>query len=215
MQAYFDGIKKEVPAAWGDLFLDPEHTAVITVDMSKGHLYFPEHDYLPQDEPIIPGVNRFLAEVRSLGMPVIHFVMDPQAAAYNQANPMSYGFVWPMSLGDVRLDMPAEAAGEISVDVRDGDFVFKSQTRLSLFLGTSLEILLRNLGIRRVVLVGAMTDCNVLLAAFEASDRDFRVVVARDLCAGTKHLHSKALDIVSLHCALVADSGDLLAYWKK
>ena len=76
-------------------------------------------------------------------------------------------------------------------------------------------MLLRNLGIRRVVLLGCMTDCCVLNTAFDAANRDFRVVIPRDLTRGSTHLEEAALRIVSLHLGLVADSEALLEEWKK
>ena len=38
MKAYFDSIKKEVPEALREVFLDRHDTAVITIDMHDGHL---------------------------------------------------------------------------------------------------------------------------------------------------------------------------------
>ena len=77
-----------------------------------------------------------------------------------------------------------------------------------------MEMLLRNLGIRRVILTGCMTDCCVLNTAFDAANRDFRVVVPRDLTRGSAHLEEAALRMVSLHLGLVVDSADLVGEWK-
>ena len=77
-----------------------------------------------------------------------------------------------------------------------------------------MELLLRNLGIRRVVLTGCMTDCCVINTAFDAANRDFRVVVPRDLTRGSEHLEEPALRMISLHLGLVVDSDALLDEWR-
>ena len=90
-----------------------------------------------------------------------------------------------------------------------------TKKRLSAFYPTDMELLLRNLGIRRVVLTGCMTDCCVINTAFDAANRDFRVVVPQDLTRGSEHLEIPALQMISLHLGLVVDSADLLEYWKQ
>ena len=62
----------------------------------------------------------------------------------------------------------------MSIDVHDEDYMVTTKKRLSAFYPTDLELLLRNLGIRRVVLTGCMTDCCVINTAFDAANRDFR-----------------------------------------
>ena len=77
-----------------------------------------------------------------------------------------------------------------------------------------LDFLLRNMGVRAVVLNGGFTDCCVLNAAFDASNLDYRVVVAQDLVRGTnEEMEDAALKMMSLHMALVMDSEDILKAW--
>ena len=69
--------------------------------------------------------------------------------------------------------------------VEPDDLIVETKKRLSVFYPTDLDFLLRNLGVRTVVLNGGFTDCCVLNAAFDASNHDYRVVVLRDLVRGT------------------------------
>ena len=50
--------------------------------------------------------------------------------------------------------------------------------------------------------------------AFDAANRDFRVVVPRDLTRGSEHLEEPALRMISLHLGLVVDSDALLSEWR-
>jgi biuret amidohydrolase len=69
--------------------------------------------------------------------------------------------------------------------------------------------------VESVVLNGGFTDCCVLNAAFDASNRNYRVMVARDLVRGTDdNLEKAALAMVSLHLGLVAESSDILGEWR-
>ena len=99
--------------------------------------------------------------------------------------------------------------------VEPDDLIVQTKKRLSVFYPTDLDFLLRNLGVRTVVLNGGFTDCCVLNAAFDASNLDYRVVVLRDLVRGTNaEMEDAALKMVSLHLGLVMDSADLLAEWQ-
>ncbi len=70
--------------------------------------------------------------------------------------------------------------------------------------------------IRTVIFNGGFTDCCILNAAFEASNLDYRVVVARDLVRGTnEEMEDAALKMMSLHMALVMESTDILCEWDK
>jgi nicotinamidase-related amidase len=56
----------------------------------------------------------------------------------------------------------------------------------------------------------------VLNTAFDASNRNYRVVIPADLVRGTNEdMEAAALKIISLHLGLVVDSEALLAEWLK
>jgi nicotinamidase-related amidase len=103
---------------------------------------------------------------------------------------------------------------EFVTRVEPDDLIVETKKRLSIFYPTDLDFLLRNMDIRTVVLNGGFTDCCVLNAAFDASNRNYRVVVLSDLVRGTNaEMEGAALKMVSLHMGLVMDSADLLAEW--
>jgi nicotinamidase-related amidase len=64
---------------------------------------------------------------------------------------------------------------------------FITKARHSIFYETSLEYLLRSLGVQRLVLAGQVTEQCVLYSALDAYVRHFEVVVARDAVA---HIHA-------------------------
>jgi nicotinamidase-related amidase len=60
------------------------------------------------------------------------------------------------------------------------DFVVRGKKRYSAFYATDLEFLLHRLGIDTVILAGINTTTCILCTAFEATNRDFRVVIASE-----------------------------------
>jgi nicotinamidase-related amidase len=94
------------------------------------------------------------------------------------------------------------------------DYYVRSKKRLSGFYPTDLEFLLRQLDVDNLVITGTLTDCCVLNTAFDAANRDFRVIVPRDIVAGLSAEHEEAgLMIIATHLGLVLDSPALLREW--
>jgi biuret amidohydrolase len=103
---------------------------------------------------------------------------------------------------------------DLMVEVDERDYFVRTKKRLSGFYPTDLEFLLRNLDVDNVVLTGTFTDACVLSTAFDAANRDFRVLVPRDIVAGySAEAENAALIIISLHLGLVVDSDALVNEW--
>lgn len=222
MKSYFDNVKKEVPQELCDVFLNKEDTAVITIDMHEGHLSADPACPCPspRGREIVEPLNNFMAECRSMGIPIIHVrSVLRKGMADEKLFPSAWRMVFPVTVGAIpNIDEHAIEGtrwNNFSIDVHEEDYIVSTKKRLSAFYPTDLELLLRNLGIRRIVLTGCMTDCCVINTAFDGANRDFRIVVPRDLTRGSAHLEEPALRMISLHLGLVVDSEDLLAEWKK
>ena len=221
MKAYFDSVEKEVPDKLREVFLTRQDTAVITIDMHDGHLSTdPDCPcQSPSGSEIIEPLNRFMQEARALGLPVIHVRSTlRKGGADEKLFPSAWRMTFPVTVGEIPNIAEHAIEGtrwnKMSIDVHDEDYMVTTKKRLSAFYPTDLELLLRNLGIRRVVLTGCMTDCCVINTAFDAANRDFRVVVPRDLTRGSEHLEEPALRMISLHLGLVVDSDALLGEWR-
>ena len=202
-------------------FLDPAHTAVITIDMHDGHLsQDPDCPCpSPRGRQIVQPLNEFLARCRALGLPVIHVRSTLRAdGADERLYPSAWRMVFPITVGEIpniaQHALEGTRWNKMSIETEPTDYRVNGKKRLSAFYATDLELLLRNLGIRRIVLTGCMTDCCVLNTAFDGANRDFRVVVPGDLTRGTEELEQPALQMISLHLGLVVDSGALLQHWE-
>jgi nicotinamidase-related amidase len=167
-------------------------------------------------------VNRFHAAARALGIPVIHVksVVRRDGSDDVKGIKSAWRFVFPLYVGPIPNSDQHAIQGsrwtQFVTGVADGDHVVETKKRLSAFYPTDLDFLLRNMGVKRLVLNGCMTDCCILNTAFEASNLGYRVTVARDLVRGTNaDMEDAALKMISLHIGLVAESGDLIAEWQR
>ena len=181
MKAYFDSIEKEVPEQLQQVFLNRRDTAVITIDMHDGHLSTDPDCPCPspRGREIIEPLNHFMNEARALGLPIIHVRSTLRKGGTDEKLfPSAWRMVFPVTVGEIPNIAEHAIEGtrwnRMSIDVHDEDYMVTTKKRLSAFYPTDLELLLRNLGIRRVVLTGCMTDCCVINTAFDAANRDFR-----------------------------------------
>lgn len=72
---------------------------------------------------------------------------------------------------------------------KEGDILIEKK-RVSAFTGSGLDLVLKGLGIETLVLAGISTGGVVLATVCEASDKDFGLVVLKNLCAdGDPALH--------------------------
>ncbi|KAH8799348.1 isochorismatase family protein [Xylogone sp. PMI_703] len=77
------------------------------------------------------------------------------------------------------------------------DDIIVEKKRMSAFSGGGLDVILKSLGVETVVLTGTSTARVVLSTLCEAADKDYKVIVLRDLCAdGDEELHNMLMDQV-------------------
>ena len=198
--------------------------AAVSIDMHRGHLDdSPDCPCpAPRGREIVEPINAFHRTCRRLGVPVIHVKTVLRASGVDDTKGYisAWRLTFPVTVGPIPN---ADAHGlqgsrwtELVTEVLPGDHMVDSKKRLSIFYPTDLDLLLRNLRRRTVVLTGGFTDCCVLNAAFDAANYDYRVVVCRDLVRGfSPEMEDAGLRIVSLHLGLVMDSADLLQSWQR
>jgi nicotinamidase-related amidase len=223
MDAYFFGERKPIPAGFEE-WLDPRVAAAVSIDMHRGHLDdSPDCPCpSPRGREIIEPINEFHRACRRLGVPVIHVKTGLRSSGVDDTRglPSAWRLTFPVTAGPIpgidRHGLMGTRWVDLMTEAGPDDLVVDNKKRLSIFYATDLDFLLRQLGRRAVVLTGGMTDCCVLNAAFDAANRDYRVVVPRDLVRGfSPEIDDASLRIVSLHLGLVMDSATLLTAWER
>jgi nicotinamidase-related amidase len=185
--------------------LEAARTAAVAIDMHRGHLD-PAVATLPlaaeRCGPVIKRAAALLDALRARGVPVVHVVTEYRDAGEVAANPFwkaVHDDPAKARRGILRHNLAGSPGTEIIPELHDPrDLVVRGKKRYSSFHATDLEFLLRRLGADTVVLAGINTTTCVLNAAFEATNRDFRVVVAADAVDSMdgEAMHGFALTLV-------------------
>lgn len=201
----------------GDLTLDPKKTAIITIDMHRGHLD-PKVATMPCSEEdcrkVIRNTLRLLEIGRTYEVPIIHVKLVQRkipglgaegmnvpfwralhniTEEKNRLSPGRRSTVDDHNIeGSVQTEMIPELVGK-------GDYLIENKKRLNCFYGTDLEELLRVLGVDTTVFIGINTNTCDLDTAFAAFDMDYRVIVISDCVASMygEDLHLLALQNIS------------------
>ena len=167
--------------------LDPTTTAAIAIDMHRGHLD-PSVPTLPLPAercgPVIKRAAALLAGLRERAVRVIHVITEYRDPGEIAANPFwkaAHDDPAKARRGILGHNLAGGPGTEIIPELLDpGDLIVRGKKRYSSFHGTDLEFLLRRLGVNTVILAGINTTTCVLCAAFEATNLDFRVVIASE-----------------------------------
>lgn len=221
MRTYVYGKPQDTEDLFND-YLDPGKTAIVSIDMHRGHLDpSPQCPCpAPRAREIVAPIDAFHDSARALGVPIIHVRSVLRRGGEDDIGGISSAWrrTFPRYVGDIANSDAHAIEGspwtEFVTRVAGNDLIVETKKRLSAFYPTDLDFLLRNMRIELIVLNGGFTDCCILNTAFDASNHNYRVIVARDLVRGTDdNLENAALAMVSLHLGLVADAADILAEW--
>lgn len=159
--------------------LDPKETAFIVIDMQGGFIDKSSSLCVAQARASIPSCAKALNAARDMGMMIVHARRlyaddgsDVEAGRYGAwlagGKPLSAGGANPQL-----LEVPPELA-ELP-----GETVLV-KPRYSVFFATGLDALLRERGIRTVVLTGTTTPNCVRSSCFDAFSLNYNVVIVED-----------------------------------
>lgn len=179
------------------------NTALLVVDMIKDFTDPAGLVYYPQNRELLPRIAELLDkfhEQRRLVIFLRHFTRvgkpDEKAASMR---PNSIEGSW----GDEIDDM-------LAVD-SDRDYII-SKRRYSGFFGTDLDLVLREHGIRNVVIVGTKTNCCIRATATDAFYLDYVPYVVRDCVAtNVQVVNDVNLDDIDKYLGHVISMDELLA----
>jgi nicotinamidase-related amidase len=171
-------------------------TALLVIDMQRRHLDVDGVGYHVLSRPAAHAVTRrtgaALAVARAAGMPVVHVATWKKLAGAGAPRRARNPFMsWQNGRPIVGATFVRQAdkciEGSVYAEfmpetepLPDEPVVVKS--RYSGFYATELEVLLREMGIRTLVVAGVNTNNCVLHTSFDAQARDFGVVLLEDCC---------------------------------
>lgn len=165
--------------------------------------------------PILPRIAALAAAARAVGVPVIHCTADsrPDGKGANRNARLFAAMGKGRSATSSGPSRPATV--HAAVGATDDDVVLGRLHGASPMTGTSLDPVLRNLGVSTIVATGVSVNVAVLGLAFEAVNHGYQIVVPRDAVAGVGEDYVAALFAGTLSLlATVTTTDDLLSAWE-
>lgn len=190
-------------------------TALLFVDVQKifctpgidpAHPEFgPDHYYHRRlRELVIPNQVRLLETARTAGIQVLHTIIE---ALTEDCRDVSLDH----RLSDLMVPKGHPLAGPIDELAPIANEIVLPKTSSGVFNSTNIDYVLRNLGVRKLIISGVVTDQCVDMAVRDAADRGYLVAVPGDACATyTQDRHDGALRAFGGYC-WVTDTATVLS----
>ncbi|MEV7171759.1 cysteine hydrolase [Streptomyces sp. NPDC093224] len=167
--------------------LDPGTTALLTVECQNGVVgeesALPELAKEARDSGMLERVAALVDAARGAGVQVLHAVAErrPDGRGAN-GNARLFRAAERLPVRQLTGSRAVEVAAPITV--AEQDLVLRRLHGLSPMAGTDLDALLRNLGVRTLVVTGVSSNIAVPNTVFDAVNLGYRVVVPADAIAG-------------------------------
>ena len=174
-----------------DVPIDPDHAALLVIDvqnysvdpaggsvaeLSEAERHSRGYFLHRVSTTMLPNLARLIAACRDAGVEVIFTVIE---ALTRDGRDRSLDY----KISGIHVPRGSwEAKVPDAVAPRDGEIVLP-KTSSSVFISTNIDYVLRNLGVRSLIIAGLLTDQCVDSAVRDACDLGYLVTVATDACA--------------------------------
>jgi nicotinamidase-related amidase len=196
--------------------VDPDHTALVTVEVQENVVG--ESTRIPALADAVAGggvLERIAAlcrGAREVGVPVLH------CTAESRPDRLGSNHNARLFAAARRASAPAPGAFDVhpGVGAEPTDFVLPRLHGLSALGGTSLNAILRNMGVTTIVGTGVSVNVALLGLAFDAVNLGYQLVLARDATAGVDDEYVDAVYTNTLSLlTTVTTSADVLDVWAR
>jgi nicotinamidase-related amidase len=198
--------------------VDPDHTALVTVEVQENVVG--ESSRIPALAAAVAagGVLERIAGLcrgaRDVGVPVLHCTAESRPDRLG-SNHNARLFALSRRAGP---PAPGSHAFDVhpTVGVEPTDFVLPRLHGLSALGGTSLDAILRNIGVTTIVATGVSVNVALLGLTFDAVNLGYQLVLARDATAGVGDEYVEAVYANTLALlATVTTTVDVLDVWAR
>ena len=185
-----------------DRAIDPAHTALLLIDVQNGIFNQAERARRPYfhesaSEVVIPNLQRLIAAARSARAEIIYTVIE-SLTLDGRDRSLDYkitGFNVAKDSWDGKV---------LDAIAPEDDEIVLPKTSSSVFISTHIDYVLRNLGVRQLVISGLVTDQCVESAIRDACDLGYLVTQVVDAClAYSEERHQSSLSAISGYCRQV------------
>jgi ureidoacrylate peracid hydrolase len=166
--------------------LDPARTALVVIDMQSTFCAPGAPAEVPASRGIVAPINRLTAELRSLGVPVIWVLHSNSRIGDKSDWKLFFDTIVADDVREKTLESLSAAKqsvwNELITDPAD-QTILKNRYSALIPGSSSLERVLRGMGIDTVLVAGTKTNICCESTARDAMMLDFKVVLVEDCCA--------------------------------
>lgn len=162
---------------------------------------------------VIPNGARLCAAARAAGVPVLHGTAGRRPD--DRGSNRNARLFRAMVKSPVRLDYGSGATDVVAeFDVQPSDFVLPRIQGLNPMSNSELDAILRNLGVRAIVVAGVSVNVAVTNLVLDAVNLGYQVVLPRDAVAGVPADYADAvIDNTLVLLAEVVTTDAVIAEW--
>ena len=203
--------------------VDPSHTAVVTMELQKGVVgdegLLPALQVAVDEAGLLEIAGRLCRAARQHGVRVVHATMEERPDGAGQAvNCRIFALTAKrraeVGYGPTDKGQPGVALVD-ELDAQPRDVTVPRMHGMTPFTGTELDAVIRNLGVRTIVLTGVSVNLGIMGAALSALDLGYQVVVVRDAVVGLPKEYADAVIENSLSMiATIVTADELIAAWE-
>ena len=194
----------------------PGHTALLTVEVQEGVVgagsVLPAIAAAAAATAMVANIARLARSARTVGVPVIHCTAERRPDGLG-ANRNARLFVAAQKSRSA-YESSGTSRVDAGVGVEPSDLVLPRLHGLSPMTNTSLDPVLRNLGVQTIVATGVSVNVALLGLAFEGVNHGYQVVIPRDAVAGVDDEYVEAVFANTLSLiATVTTTDTLIELW--
>jgi nicotinamidase-related amidase len=183
-------------------------TALLVIDVQNGTLSPKDKSarrafYDVATARVVPNIRALLAAFRGAGLEVIYTVIE---ALTEDGRDLSLDYKLS-NMGFTKGSVEAQVLAEVAPG---RDEIVLAKTSSSVFNSTTLDYVLRNIGIEDVFVTGFLTDQCIDHAVKDGADLGYYMTCVHDACAAeTEARHDAALSCFKGYCRMLS-TGEML-----
>jgi biuret amidohydrolase len=216
-----DAERNDKQAARLRALVDPRHTALLTMEMQNGIVV--DGGTLPalanevRRSGIIPAIGSLCTAARAAGVRVVHCTaLTRPDGAGAVANCKIFALSEKQRIEGVNPVLVGSHGAKLVPEIGDDprDIEVPRLHGMSPFTNTAVDQILRNLGIKTVIVTGVSVDLGIFGTSMTALDNGYQVVIPRNCVTGLPYEYAQSvLDNSLAYIATITSAEAITAAW--
>ena len=162
--------------------MDWKTTALVVIDMENAFISKESPLCIQEAAKSVPACGRVIRKARERGIPVFFvnriYRRNGSDVEFTRYDSWLGGnrYLAPNSTGALSIEVPAEFTPQ------KGDYTI-IKPRFSAFFQTELDLILRRLGVKTVILTGTTTPNCIRTSCYDGLSLDYNILIIEDCCS--------------------------------